>query len=242
MLGLQAQEVREAIGGGQADFDAPQGMLTPDDLALLYAYFNQLGHLEELVEAFGQFFEHSSPPNPIVLDIGCGPFTGGLALAATLKDSRFDYIGLDHADSMRRLGERLACSDLVPGDINRYWVASLEAVDWPHPRSWREVIVVVSYVFASPTLDGAAMFRELVRLLDRFGQGGVTLLYTNSLSREANLAFPAFRDMLLEADFRAVADSEGKIVTERYHGQRLRRLRYAMFRRDRDETFRVRGA
>ncbi len=242
MLGMQAAEVREAIGGGQADFDAPQGALTPDDLALLYAYFNQLGHVEELVEAFGQFFEHSSPPNPIVLDVGCGPFTGGLALAATLKDPRFDYVGVDPAESMRRLGERLACSDLVPGEINRHWAASLDVVDWPYPRSWREVIVIVSYLFASPTLDGTELFRGLVTLLGRFGRGAVTLLYTNSVRREANLAYPPFRDLLLGAGFRPVADGEGKIVTERYSGQRLRRLRYAMFRRDRIETLQVRGA
>ena len=66
----------EAIGGGQADFDAPCGDLTPDDLALLYAYLNQKGHLEELVAAFGQLLTRSKPPNPIVVDIGCGPFTG----------------------------------------------------------------------------------------------------------------------------------------------------------------------
>ena len=241
MLGLQAPEVREAIGGGQANFDAPDGALSPDDLALLYAYFNQLGHVEELVEAFGQFFEHSSPPNPIVLDVGCGPFTGGIALAATLKEPRFNYVGVDAAESMRRLGERLACSDLMPGEISRHWAASLDAVEWPYPRSWREVIVIISYLFASPTLDASAMFRELVTLLGRFGPGAVTLLYTNSVRREANLAYAPFRDLLLGAGFRQVADGEGEIVTERYSGQRRRRLRYAMFRRDRIETHRIGG-
>ena len=235
MLGMDVDEVRDAIGGGQADFDAPRGELMPDDLALLYAYLNQLGHVEELVKAFGQFFEHSSPPNPIVLDVGCGPFTGGLALAATLKEPRFDYIGVDPAESMRHLGEQLACSNLVPGEAIRHWAASLDAVEWPYPPSWRDVVVIVSYVFASPTLDGAAMFRELVELLGRLGKGGVTLLYTNSVRPEANRAYPAFRDKLLGADFRKVADGEGEIVVERLYGPRRRPLRYAMFRRDRQE-------
>ena len=43
---------REVGGGGQADFDQPWNDLSADDRVLLYAYFNQLGHLEELVEAF----------------------------------------------------------------------------------------------------------------------------------------------------------------------------------------------
>ena len=44
--------VREVIGGGQADFDQPWDDLSADDRVLLYAYINQPGHLEELVEAF----------------------------------------------------------------------------------------------------------------------------------------------------------------------------------------------
>lgn len=238
-LGMHADEVQEAIGGGQADFDANWGALGPDDLALLYAYWNQLGHVEELFVAFSQFFEGSSPTNPIILDVGCGPFTGGLALAATLDDPHFDYVGVDRAASMRRLGERLACSDLVPGKASRHWAPGLDAVDWPFAPSWREVIVIVSYLLASPTLDGAGMVRQLLGLLERFGWGGVTLLYTNSVRPEANRAFPRFRDRLVHAGFRKVVDKEGEIVVGRHGGPRLRPLRYAMFRRDRQDQLRL---
>lgn len=48
VLGMDRAGAFAAIGGGQADFDAPLGDLSPDDLALLYAYLNQKGHLEEL--------------------------------------------------------------------------------------------------------------------------------------------------------------------------------------------------
>ena len=43
---------REVVGGGQAALDRPWNGLSPDDRVLLYAYINQPGHLEELVEAF----------------------------------------------------------------------------------------------------------------------------------------------------------------------------------------------
>ena len=96
---------------------------------LLYAYLNQLGHLEELIAAFRQLLACSKPKNPIVVDIGCGPFTGGLALIATLgDDSCFDYIGVDSAESMRRLGKRFACSELVPGRVTHHWAASMDSV------------------------------------------------------------------------------------------------------------------
>ena len=181
----------ESIGGGQADFDSPSGDLSPDDLALLYAYLNQKGHLEELLAAFGQLLAGSKPPNPIVVDIGCGPFTGGLALAATLgQDPCFDYIGVDRADSMRRLDARLACSALVPGRVTTHWTADIDTVDWPHPSGWRDVIVIVSYLFASPNLGAEAMFDGLDRLLHRLGHGAVTLLYTNSSRPEPNRQYP----------------------------------------------------
>ncbi len=176
-FGMGLEEAVEVIGRGQADFDAPRDDLSPDDLALLYAYLNQRGHLEELVAAFSQLLAGTKPTNPIVVDLGCGPFTGGLALAATLGgDTSFDYIGIDRADSMRRLAEHLASSDLTPGRVTTHWAPDIGSVRWPHPRGWREVIVVVSYLFASPTLDVEAMFADLIRLLHRLGNGAVTLL------------------------------------------------------------------
>ena len=235
LFGMNMAQAFEAIGGGQADFDAPCGDLSsPDDLALLYAYLNQKGHLEELVAAFGQLLAGSKPPNPIVVDIGCGPFTGGLALAATLGDDPcFDFIGVDRAACMRRLGARLACSDLVPGRVTAHWAADIGSVKWQHPPGFREVIVIVSYLFASPTLDAEAMFGDLNGLLGRLGHGAVTLLYTNSTREEPNCQYSGFRERLEEAGFGIHAEGQGEIVVERRNGPRERNLYYALFRRPR---------
>src|SRR5690349_262369 len=82
-LGVPRQRIlTEAIEWGQADFDSPWEHLSPDDLVLLYAYFNQKGHIEELMHAFAMLFDDSDIARPVVIDVGCGPFTGGLALAA----------------------------------------------------------------------------------------------------------------------------------------------------------------
>ena len=232
LLGMDRDEAFRAVRGGQADFDAQRGHLTPDDLALLYAHLNQRGHLEELVAAFGQLFDDARPVDPIVVDIGCGPFTGGLALAATLGDDpRFDYIGVDRADSMRRLGGRLAGSDLLPGRVTAHWAPDTGAVPWPRAPGFRDVIVIVSYLFASPTLDAEVMFGGLDGLLARLGGGAVTLLYTNSAREEANRQYPAFRARLEEAGFRAHAEDRGEIVVSRKEGRRERQLSYALFHR-----------
>ena len=234
LFGMDMAEAFEAIGRGQADFDVPCGALSPDDLALLYAYLNQKGHLEELVAAFGMLLASSKPSNPIVVDIGCGPFTGGLALAATLgQDPCFDYIGVDRSASMRRLGACLACSDLAPGRVTAHWAADIGSVEWQRAPGYREVIVIVSYLFASPTLDAEALVGDLHRLLHRLGHGGVTLLYTNSAREGPNRRFPGFRRSLEEAEFRVHAEDQGEIVVERRNGRRERNLYYALFRRPR---------
>ncbi len=236
LLGLSANEAFEAISGGQADFDVPRAGLSADDLALLYAHLNQKGHLEELLAAFGQLLAESNLPNPIVVDVGCGPFTGGLALAATLGDDpRFDYIGVDRAASMRGLGGQLASSDLVPGTIACHWATDLDSVDWQYPPGWRPVIVVISYLFASPTLDAEAMFVELDALLSRLGNGDVTLLYTNSMHEEPNVNYPEFRAKLEGAGFQVFADDHGMIIVERWNGPQERYLRYALFHRPRQQ-------
>lgn len=242
LFGLDMDRAFEAISGGQADFDTPYKDLSPDDLALLYAYLNQKGHLEELVSAFGLLLAGPRPVNPIVVDIGCGPFTGGLALAAILgNDSCFDYIGVDRAESMRQLGEQLACSDFVPGHVKTHWAPDFDSLQWrEHPR-WREVIVIVSYLFASPTLDVEAMFGDLEHLLSRLGNGAVTLLYTNSIQEKLNLPYPDFRKKLTEGHFRAYSEGEGEIVIDRWNGPRERKLFYALFRRPRRQHLLLEG-
>ena len=237
---MSVDEAVEAIGRGQADFDAPSGDLSPDDLALLYAYLNQKGHLEELVSAFGQLLAGARPENPIVVDIGCGPFTGGLALAATLGDDpRFDYIGVDRATSMRQLGARLAGSELLPGRMTARWASDIDSVEWQRPPGFREVIAIVSYLFASPTLDVEAVFGDLEGLLDRLGHGAVTLLYTNSVRQEPNRHYPEFRERLEAAGFRMHAQDQGEIVVERSNRRQTRKLYYALFRRPPRQTLRL---
>ena len=51
-LGVDRGAAMEAVGWGQADFDEPVGALSAEDRVLLYAYWNQRRHLEELTEAF----------------------------------------------------------------------------------------------------------------------------------------------------------------------------------------------
>ncbi len=236
-LGVSPDDVQhQTIGWGQAEFDEPWGNLSPDDRALLYAYFLQRGHLEELTEAFRMLFSDSHPKGElIVVDLGCGPCTGGLAIAGALgSDSRFDYIGVDRSRAMRSLGEQLAKATHgfdEASQIDHHWYADVSEVDWTSTLGWRPVFIIASYLLASPTLDATKLVADLDNLLKELGRGSVTVLYTNSITLDANYNFPEFKNALLGVGFRIVTDDEGVINIQRWAGQRSRRLRYALFHR-----------
>ena len=236
--------MREAAGWGQADFDEPWRNLSPDDRVLLYAYFLQLGHLEELWTAFKQLFGDSErPQNPIVVDVGCGPFTGGLAITTQFpQDAQMDYIGVDRSISMRRLGEQLAAAAAKVRElpqVRRHWAADVPSVSWNEAPGWRPVIGIVSYLLASRTLDVAALVPDLDRMLAKLGGGSVTVLYTNSVRDEANRNFPMFRTMLCDRGFRLHTESESSIDVKRRQNVRIRRLRYALFYRPAQRTLQL---
>ena len=241
-LGIDPQTAMEAINWGQADFDESLENLSSDDRVLLYAYWNQLGHLEELSEAFGQMFSTNRPSEPfIVVDIGCGPFTGGLAFAGQLASHEcFDYIGVDRSRAMQRLGAQLAFAlesmDDTPR-VNCQWASNLPSIVWHAPLSWRPIVVIVSFLLASPSLEVERLLADLERLLGTMSRGETTVLYTNSPKAGPNRRFPVFERGLTNRGFRLVADDTGPVHTERG----TRDLRYALFRRGPERILRLGG-
>lgn len=242
LLGVPADAAQDAIGWGQADFDQPYGDLSSDDRVLLYAYLNQLGHLEELTAVFGHLFRTNRPDSPIIVDIGCGPFTGGLAIAAMLEsESSPDYIGVDQSKAMLRFGKRVAAAALAYDEVPRlraHWARDLPSISWGDPPGWRPVIVIVSYLFASPTLDAGALADQLEALFHRLGRGQVMVLYTNSTKPRPNLPLADFHEKLTAAGFRRWADHEETIEVERSTGPKSRAFRCALWHRPLRDRFR----
>lgn len=245
-LGVSADEARGlAAGGGQADFDRPWRNLSPNDRVLLYAYFFQRGHLEELTEAFRQLCANTTPQNPVVIDLGCGPFTGGLAAGGVFgQGTSFHYIGIDRSCAMRRLGEKLAlaadCFEQMP-EVTRCWESDVSSVDWRRPSSWPPVIVIVSYLLASPTLEVDRLVESLNDLLKKIGRGHVTVIYTNSPHPIPNQSFPRFSAGLKKIGFVRNSDDSGTIEIERMKRSFKRPLRYAVFSRQEQKTLNLEG-
>jgi hypothetical protein len=228
ILGVPEERVMRALGGGQADFTKPFEHLDVDDVALLYGYYLQKRHIEELTEAFRQLVQGTELANPVVIDLGCGPFTGGLAFAA-IHGKPFTYVGMDRAASMCRLGEHLARRAIQTSgiQIEWQWTESLGELVWSRAPGWRPIIVIVSYLLASPTLDPVALVAELEATMPRIGRGPVTVLYTNAIGEEKNRAFPAFRAALEGSGFSMITNERGQIPS----ANRVLELTYALFHR-----------
>lgn len=223
---------RHAVGGGQASFDEPVPPFSSRDRVMLYALLLQKGHVGELVHAFGRLLDS---PNHLdgatVVDIGCGPFTSGLALANVAGgDVAFRYFGVDTSASMCALGVELAEGAKEAGGLNPRtsveFRSSTDVIDFGLVRGgW--TIVVLSYLLASPTIDVEQLARQIVDACDRIGPGPVALLYTNAARPEARAAFPAFRDRILAAGF-TLHIEELEVLAD---GDRPRNIHYALFHR-----------
>lgn len=234
-LGVPEHAMQDAIGWGQADFDQPYDGLSSEDRVLLYALLNQRGHLEELTAVFRHLFRTKRPDSPIIVDIGCGPFTGGLALAAVLgSGTDFDYLGVDRSATMRRFGKRIAAAALAYDEAPRlraHWARDIPSVSWGDRPGWRPVIVIVSYLFASPTLDAGVLGDQLDGLFQKFGRGEVAVLYTNSAKPRPNLPLDEFRSKLEIAGFQSHSDYKETIEVVRGAEWESRDFRCALWHR-----------
>lgn len=246
-LGHGEAEAKIAAGWGQAEFDEPWQDLKPEDRVLLYGYFIQIRHLRELTVAFRYLFRKGAPDQrPVVIDLGCGPFTGALALAGALGNVvPFDYIGMDRSLTMLKLGKQLVSSAKSRGemlDVSCRHATELASIPWSNAPSWQPVFVIMSYLLASPTLDVERLVADLNELIGRIGLGHVTVLYTNSPRPAPNRRFKAFSAALRDAGFRLDTHDIGKVEIDSGYGMSEYELRYAVFSRQRRNRLGLGGA
>jgi len=232
----------DVLEGGGADFDQPIGHLAGTDRALLYACYNLRRHLDELCEAFAQLFRASTlAGTPTLVDLGCGPFTAGLALAATLGGkSPFRYHGFDRATSMLALGKRFADSAARRGAFHaRTTCCFKEDLEGHHFGKERNdlTIVVASYLLASPTIEVGVLVSDILGALERIGPGPAALLYTNSAKDWPNRSFDQFKAALVAGGFTVVLDEVERFEKTRTPAD----LRYALFTRKASATISLGG-
>jgi SAM-dependent methyltransferase len=231
-LGRQSDWIfNNAIGGGQADFDQHIEDLSPRDRVMLYALFNQKAHVDELIHAFNKFLP--DPQNfrgATVVDIGCGPFTAGLAIANVVGNGvAYRYFGVDRASSMRLFADDLMREVRVLAEFNQdtevSFHESVDEIDFGPRRAAEITVFVLSYLLASNTIDVAELVGEITRASDRIGLGPAFVLYTNSARESARANYPDFRDMMVASGFHVhIEETERFLDTDS-----PRAIHYALF-------------
>lgn len=211
-LGWPAEKIqKEALEWGQADFDKPLYGLTGADRAMLYAYFNQPRHLRELRATLGELFGSADRVGmPTVLDLGCGPFTAGLALAAVVgPDRAFRYFGVDISLEMRSLGATLAEAARQRGALHAQTTVNfggtLDEHDLGKPR-WDVTLIIASYLLASSSLNIATLSAAIIAAVERCGSGMAFFLYLNSPKSWPNRNWPDLSSALVAAGFEVRLD------------------------------------
>ncbi|MEO4014981.1 hypothetical protein [Pseudomonas rossensis] len=196
-----------AIGGGQANFDHPIQDLTPLDRVMLYAYLNQKAHVDELIHAFTKLLPDLDKfKNATVIDIGCGPFTAGLALANVVGNSvAFRYFGVDHSSTMCSFGKQLAESIQGLGEFNPRtqisFYQNIDEINFGPTRASEITIFVLSYLLASSSIDVSLLVEQIKTSRKNVGLGAAVLLYTNTGREGARTLYPAFSKNLIAAGF-----------------------------------------
>lgn len=220
------------VDGGQADFDMPLLEFSSRDRVLLYAYLLQKGHVAELTHAFARLLAEPHHLNgATVVDIGCGPFTAGLALANVAgPESYFRYFGVDTSSSMRKLGAELVDAARLQGALSEKtavdFVDSVDSIDFGSMRvGW--TVVILSYLLASKTINVDFLAKQIVQACARIGPGPVVLLYTNSAREEARVSFPRFKELMLQAGFEVNIEETERLE---FFGK-FRSIHYALFHR-----------
>nr|MDP9123817.1 hypothetical protein [Pseudomonadota bacterium] len=209
------------------------GNLWPADLARLYAYCNQKGHVQELVLAFRALLGKTLQlEGGTVIDVGCGPFTAGLALANVVGATQaYDYYGVDHARSMCDLGIELANEVRAAGalhpDTKIQFLQDTNNIYTEGFRRGTPTLVVLSYLMASKSVNVETTTAEVIAACDRIGMGSVSLLYTNSSHHWADRNYEPFAKLLEGAGFKFI-DGATQTLTEI---SAKRNVHYALFRR-----------
>lgn len=226
---------QHAIGGGQADFDQPIADLASQDRVMLYALFNQKSHIDELIHAFELFLPRADlVEGTTVVDIGCGPFTTGLALANVVGNvASYRYFGIDVSSAMRALGQEFAISVRQAGELHDRTSVSfhpdLTGVDFGARRGAERTLFVLSYLLASDSIDPAALVNDIDSAANRIGWGPVYVLYTNSATEYNRRHFPQFQASMEAAGFKLEQPAEVAVFND-FMG-RERHIHYALFLR-----------
>jgi hypothetical protein len=193
--------VKEVIQLGLADFGEPyrsgSAVITPEQRVQCYCFANMKGHFWADYAHFrsweSSFEPHFSGENRLVIiDVGCGPATAGLAFSELFPGQAFAYYGIDRVAQMRGAARQMMRQGQVQGVVDDETTTVCRS-SWEQLPSDLAVGAVVllnfSFFFGSPWLtpeeiQSLAKFYHHLASTDRVNS--VLISYTNSPHDLAN--------------------------------------------------------
>lgn len=194
---------------GRGDFSKPSGDITAEDKVMLYCFFNLKKHFftsyavfQNVINSLKEFFK-SPDYKPVVIDLGCGPMTSGLALADLIFTTRgtaitMSYVGIDIAIPMMKKAK----------DFMSLPIFSTETT-FDFFESWNElsakrlngiagtnnpIIFNASYLFASDTLDEQDLAHYVSNVAKSYKN--VYFVFQNPNREDRNIKYIQFKKIV----------------------------------------------
>lgn len=195
---------------GRAQFDKATGAFSAADKVNLYCYYQLPGSYADSVAVFAAYDAYlrrlfaQCDHRITLVDIGCGPMTGGLAFQqhfGTAPNFYFHYAGIDVAPAMLDKARLFAASGLLARDTRVQFVTALDRIEDAYWESVftlpNTVVLYAGNVFGSVSNEAAALLAMQVnRLMDKFPLNKYVLVFQGpSLERQAR-SYAAFRKLV----------------------------------------------
>lgn len=189
---------------GRTDFRQPSHGYSAAEKVLLYSYFNMKTHIDtckSVLEKQKHISDKILDDNLHIYDIGCGPFTVGLAFADLFKNQIFDYTCIDNSDEMLKMGRKLwkhsSNEGLIDSNVRQVSHNHWDSINTGANQN-KNVLFTFSYFFATKQLNDADIksLARVVKSISKKAKGSVYLLHINSSYGPANTNYLKFMDEL----------------------------------------------
>ena len=238
-LGYPFDVIRDdVIKKGLADFNdgynhPGYGTLTANEKVLLYCFVNMKLHFFEALETFRYFRPALKemlelPGIKMMVDLGCGPGTAGLALADSIKKLELAYVGIDHARPMLRKAKELLdaakASSLLASGAAHATTSSWSTVRTIAARLTKRtnVLINATYLFASQSLNVDDVCDVVMAFKNASLVKRLLFTYANTDGELAGKKFQIFKEKL-KNEFTTKGETKATIE---FHKKRLSTATY----------------
>lgn len=202
------------IDRGRANFINDIEGLSPRDQIIVYCYYYMQTHTVSGYHTLRKCLEDhkmSMVNNPVFIDFGCGPLTGGISFAwynhvhnkNMTNGVRCRYIGMDRSPEMLKCAEEMSQCGLFHSDSTFNFVLRNSLAEIPpllasmrgKQGNRLKIILNCSYFFGSKSLNVDAFVRFMNDLLSSHttDEDHVCLLFQNPYNLHENHKWSAFK-------------------------------------------------